>query len=124
MRYIPREKEKPVIQIPKIDSLWNGYFLGGQPGQVGLAIKAWNMAKDPKTFQPRLNRLKAKLVIEKVKALGLHTSVVRKLEDQFERLLIDKYIKWGGDVFYRSFKAPRGTRSTDKCKPYRRIQND
>lgn len=111
----------------KIDRLQNmAWFTRYHPEiypQVLPSIRAWTMAKDPKQFDSRLKRLRGALVIEKVKAFGLKTSIIRKLEDQFERLLIDKYIKHGGEVFYKSFKAPRGTRSTDKCKPYRRFKN-
>lgn len=107
----------------KIDSLWNGYILGGQRDQAGLSIKAWNMKMNPKKFELRLNRLRDRLVVEKIKSFGLKTWLVNKLQDQFESLLIDKYIKWGGEVFYASFKSPRGTPSIQRCKPYRKIQN-
>lgn len=104
----------------KLDRLHNGYLLGGQPEQVGLAIKAMRLKMDPPRRKGRLERMRDRLVWLRVKSLGLRHRALVRLEAQYENLIIDTYIKRGGEVFYKTYRSPHGTPSPQKCKPYRR----
>jgi len=108
----------------KLDSLENGFLLGGQSIQVGKALKAWKTAHIRPQFLGRTERLRQRLIGLRIKSLGLMTKPVKKALDQYERHLITQYIRHGGEYFYKTFKAPHGTPSPQKCKPYVRIQNE
>jgi len=85
--------------------------------QVKMAMKAWNLA--PPTFLGRTERLRQRLLRLRVQSFYLKTKPVRKAQDQYERHLITQYIRHGGEYFYKTFKAPKGARQSEKCKPYR-----
>jgi len=85
--------------------------------QVKMAMKAWNLA--PPTFLGRTERLRQRLLGLKLRSFGLRNRALEKARDQYERHLITQYIRHGGEYFYKTFKAPKGARTSEKCKPYR-----
>lgn len=115
-------KRNKDMNFSKTINLYNGWVLGGHCAQVGMSMKAFDLT--PPTFLGRTERLRQRLIGLKLRSFGLNTSAVKKAEDQYERHLITRYIRHGGEVFYKTWKAPRGAKIQEKCKPYVRIENE